>query len=58
MQSAAEHQTQLTVLRNQLQKKKGESEEKRRRIFQIRYEEDKYAIAAICKEEEAVEKGR
>ena len=58
MQSAAEHQTQLTVLRNQLQKKKGESEEKRRRIFQIRDEEDKYAIAAICKEEEAVEKGR
>ena len=29
-----------------------------RRVFEIRDEEDEYAIAALCKEEEAVEKGR
>ena len=58
MQSMADLQTQLTGLRRQIQEKKGESKEKRRRVFQIRDEEDKYAIAAACKEEEADEKRR
>ena len=58
IQSMADLQNQLTGLRSQLQEKKGESEEKRRRVFQIRDEEDKYAIAAAYKEEEADEKRR
>ena len=55
MQSMAGFQIQLTDLRRQLQEKKRESEEKRRRVFQIRNEEDRYAIAASYKEEEADE---
>ena len=58
VQSMADLQTQLTGLRSQIQEKKGESKEKRRRVFQIRDEEDKYAIAAACKEEEADKKRR
>ena len=58
MQSIADLQTQLTGLQSQLQEKKGDSKEKRRRVFQIRDEEDKYAIAVSYKEEEADEKRR
>ena len=40
IQSMTDLQNQLTGLRSQLQEMKGESEEKRRRVFQIRDEED------------------
>ena len=58
LQSVADLQIQFTGLQSQFQQKKGESEEKRRRIFQIRDKEDKYAIASAYKEEEAEEKRR
>ena len=51
-------QTQLTNLRRLLQEKKRESKEKRKRVFQIRDEEDRYALTASYKEEEADEKIR
>ena len=46
-------QTWLTNLWRELQEKKGESKGKRRQVFQIRNEEDRYAIAASYKEEDA-----
>ena len=51
-------QTQSTDLQRRLQEKKRELEEKRKRVFQIRDEEDSYALAASYKEEEADEKIR
>ena len=51
-------QNRLTSLRNKIQEKTEVSKDNRRRVFELRDEEDKYAIAAICKEVEAVVKGR
>ena len=51
-------QTQLTDLQRQLQEKRRELEEKGKRVFQIRDEEDSYAIAVSYKEEEADKKIR
>ena len=45
--------TRLINLQRELQEKKGEFEEKQRRVFRIRDEEDRYAVAASYKEEEA-----
>ena len=51
-------QNKLTSLQSKIQEKTEESKVNRRRVYKIRDEEDKYAIAAICKEVEAVVKGR
>ena len=58
LQGVVDLQNKLTSLQNKIQEKTEESKDNRRRVFEIRDEEDKYAIAAICKEEEALEKGR
>ena len=58
LQGVVDLQNKLTSLQSKIQEKTEESKVNRRRVYKIRDEEDKYAIAAICKEEEAVEKGR
>ena len=58
LQGVVDLQNKLTSLQSKIQEKTEESKDNQRRIYEIQDEEDKYGIAAICKEEEAVEKGR
>ena len=55
MGKMANLQTRLINLRRELQEKKGEFEERWRQVFRIRDEEDRHAIGASHKEEEAHE---
>ena len=55
MGKMANLRTRLINLQRVLQEKKGEFEETWRRVFRIRDEEDRHAIAASYKEEEAYE---
>ena len=58
LQGVVDLQNRLTSLRSKIQEKMEESKDNRRRVFEIWDKEDKYVNARICKEEEAVEKGR
>ena len=53
MGKMANLRARLITLQRRLQKKKGEFEEGRRRVFQIRDEEGRYADAALYKEGKA-----